>query len=122
MANALNWFEIPAADIKRAVKFYNTIFDVELTPMEGTPGFTMAMFPASPGEIGGAVLQGEGYVPSKEGTVVYLNGGEDLSVVLGRVEEAGGQVLGPKTDIGEYGFLAFFEDTEGNKVGLHSMG
>jgi len=121
MANALNWFEIPASDIKRAMKFYSTIFGVEMSSMEAMPGFTMAMFPAEDG-VGGAVLQGEGYTPSTEGTLVYLNGGEDLSAVLNKVEGAGGQVLMPKTDIGENGFMAFFKDTEGNKVGLHSMG
>ena len=52
---------------------------------------------------------------------MYLNGGEDLSTVLDKVEGAGGKVMQPKTDIGENGFIAFIEDTEGNKVGLHSM-
>ena len=28
MANALNWFEIPVADMDRALKYYNTIFNV----------------------------------------------------------------------------------------------
>jgi predicted enzyme related to lactoylglutathione lyase len=121
MANAVNWFEIPATDLKRATKFYGTIFGVEMSSMEAMPGFTMAMFPAEDG-VGGALLQGEGYAPGTEGTLVYLNGGEDLSTVLNKVEGAGGQVLMPKTDIGENGFVAYFKDTEGNKVGLHSMG
>lgn len=121
MANALNWFEIPAVDVERAMNFYSTIFGVEMTSMKAMPGMTMAMFPADEG-VGGAVVQGEGYVPSAEGTVVYLNGGEDLSLVLAKVQGAGGKVLLPKTDIGENGFVAFFKDSEGNKVGLHSMG
>jgi predicted enzyme related to lactoylglutathione lyase len=54
--------------------------------------------------------------------VVYLNGGENLGTVLDKVEVAGGQVIMPKTDLGENGFMAYFADTEGNKVGLHSMG
>jgi predicted enzyme related to lactoylglutathione lyase len=103
MSNALNWFEIPAADIKRAVKFYSTVLGVELEISDPMPGFQMAMFPAD-----------------AEGSVVYLNAGEDLAVALAKVEGAGGQVLVPKTGIGENGFFAFFLDTEGNKVGLHS--
>jgi len=83
--------------------------------------FQMSMFPAEDG-VGGGVIRGEGYVPSAEGTVVYLNAGDDLNVVLGRVQAAGGQVLLPKTSIGSNGYMAFFLDTEGNKVGLHSMG
>lgn len=121
MTNALNWFEIPVSDIDRARKFYETIFDQELNAMEATEGFPMAMFPSEDG-IGGAIVQGEGYIPSQEGTIVYLNGGEDLNNALNKVEAAGGKVVVPKSDIGENGFFAFFIDSEGNKVGLHSMG
>ena len=121
MANALNWFEIPVADMGRALKFYNTIFGTAMEAGEAMPGFKMAMFPAEDG-VGGALLQGDGYSPSMDGTVVYLNGGEDLATVLDKVETAGGQVILPKTGIGENGFMGYFADTEGNKVGLHSMG
>ncbi len=121
MANAINWFEIPALDIKRAINFYNTIFDIELVSMEGGDGFPMGMFPVEDG-VSGAVIAGEGYTPSAQGSIVYLNGGDDLNTVLDRVVAAGGQVELAKMDIGENGFVAFFKDTEGNKVGLHSMG
>ena len=118
--SALNWFEIPATDFERAVKFYNAIFEIELATTE-MGGFPMGMFPAEDG-VGGAVITGEGYVPSVEGSVVYLNGGDDLNGVFNRVEAAGGQELVAKMSIGENGFIAFFMDSEGNKVGLHSMG
>ena len=121
MANALNWFEIPASDIERATKFYNSIFAAELVPMPAMEGFDMFMFPVEDG-VSGAVISGEGYTPSTEGSVVYLNAGDDLSDVLGRVEAAGGQVIMPKTGIGENGFMAYFKDSEGNRVGLHSLG
>ncbi len=121
MGNALNWFEIPAEDIKRAAKFYGTILGAELQIGEAMPGFHMAMLPHEDG-VGGAILQGEGYTPSTEGSLVYINGGDDLAVALGKVEAAGGKVLMPKTSIGENGFMAFFLDTEGNKIGIHSMG
>jgi predicted enzyme related to lactoylglutathione lyase len=80
----------------------------------------MAMLMVEDG-VGFGIVQGDGYTPSTEGTVVYLNGGEDLALPLGKVEAAGGKVLSPKQGIGENGFMAFFQDTEGNKVGLHSM-
>ena len=121
MANAVNWFEIPASDYERAKKFYESILATELIPSEDMKGFQMGMFPAQDG-IGGGVIQGKGYVPSAEGSIVYLNAGDDLNVVLDRVEAAGGQVILPKTSIGENGYFAFFKDSEGNKVGLHSMG
>ena len=120
MSNALNWFEIPATDINRAAKFYSTVLGVELPVSEPMPGFQMAMLMVE-GGVGFGIVQGEGYTPSTEGTVVYLNGGEDLAVPLGKVEAAGGKILLPKQDIGENGFMAYFLDTEGNKVGLHSM-
>ena len=52
---------------------------------------------------------------------VYLNGGDDLNIPLGRVEAAGGKIIMPKTDIQENGFIAQFIDTEGNRVAFHSM-
>lgn len=122
MANALNWFEIPASDFERARKFYNAIFDFELsTDMDPGEGYSMGMFPYQDG-VGGAIMSGEGYLPSAEGAVVYLNAGDDLNGALGRIEAAGGQVVMPKTSIGENGYIAYFIDSEGNKVGLHSMG
>lgn len=122
MRNALNWFELPTTDIERAAKFYGQIFDAELQIDEMYPGFKMAVLPYEPqqGGVGGAIVQGEGYAPSTTGVTLYLNGGDDLSVVLDRVEAAGGKKMTDKTDIGENGFMAFFMDTEGNKVGLHS--
>jgi predicted enzyme related to lactoylglutathione lyase len=66
--------------------------------------------------------KGEAYVPSAKGTVAYLNGGADLSTALRRVEKAGGKLLLGKTFLSDQaGHIAYFEDTEGNKIGLHSM-
>jgi hypothetical protein len=120
MAHAINWFEIPVTDINRAAKFYGSIFSAKMEPTD-MGGVTMAMFQAEPGEIGGALVKSESHIPSAEGALIYLNGGDDLSKVLNKVEAAGGKVTMPKTSIGEYGFIGFFTDTEGNKVGLHSM-
>jgi predicted enzyme related to lactoylglutathione lyase len=82
----------------------------------------MGMLSTDHTAVGGAIVHGDGGSPSTNGTLVYLNGGDDLSPMLGRVEEAGGTVVVPKTEIGnDFGFFAHFIDTEGNKVGLHSM-
>ena len=69
----------------------------------------------------GSVIYEKGRKPSQEGTVVYLNAGDDLSEPLSKVEDAGGKVILPRTSIGENGFIAHFIDTEGNRVALHSM-
>ena len=100
--------------------FYSKVFDVKLIDNEMGPN-KMSMFPFEPGVASGALVQGPDYKPSAEGATVYLNGGEDLSVPLSRVEAAGGTVLVDKMSIGDYGFIVYFLDTEGNKVAIHSM-
>ena len=120
MANAINWFEIPAANFERAVKFYGEVFSDELHQQE-IMGMQMAFLPADAGAVGGALVYGDGYVPSVEGSMVYLNGGEDLATPLSRVQQAGGEVLVPKTQISEeIGYMAIIRDSEGNKVAFHS--
>jgi predicted enzyme related to lactoylglutathione lyase len=118
--NAIHWFEIPTQDLARAVRFYSRVLGIEMASVE-MPGCPMAMFPCGTGSVGGALVKHEEARPSAQGTMVYLSGGEDLSAPLGRVEAAGGKVVMPKTSIGEHGFCAMFLDTEGNRVGLHSM-
>jgi uncharacterized protein len=121
MKNALNWFEIPVKNFNKAKKFYETILGSEMQPMEAM-GMKTAFFPADmENGIGGCIVEGQGYEPSKKGSLIYLNGGEDLSVPLSKVEKAGGKITLPKTSLGPNGFMAHFEDTEGNKVGLHSV-
>lgn len=121
MANALNWFEIPVTDFARAKIFYEKVLGTVIDPMEMGP-VTMGMLSNDQNAVGGAIVQGDGGSPSKSGTLVYLNGGDDLAPMLARAEAAGGSVVVPKTEIGnDFGFFAHFIDTEGNKVGLHSM-
>jgi predicted enzyme related to lactoylglutathione lyase len=117
--NALNWFEIPVSDVSRAKRFYETAFDIEMETME-MMGMEMIMFPPQAPKSGGALVKGPNHKPSAEGSIVYLNGNPNLQMVLDRIEGAGGKVTMPKTSIGENGFMAFFMDTEGNHVGIHS--
>ena len=125
MKNAINWFEIPVNDYERAKKFYGTILDLEITDYHmPEKNMKYGMFPYDMENmgVGGAIVQMKEMNPSTDGSTVYLNGGDDLNVALGKVEAAGGQVFMPKTDIDENGFFAQFIDTEGNRVALHSMG
>jgi len=123
MINAINWFEIPVKDFDRAKAFYTTIMDGEIAevPMEG--GMRYGVFPHDKDNgVGGGIIAGnEQQNPSMDGATVYLNGGEDLSAPLAKVEAAGGKIILPKTAIGEDGFMAQFLDTEGNKLALHSL-
>lgn len=120
--NSLNWFEIPANDIARATKFYETIFGIQMHQME-MGGMKMAMFPQEDmnGKVSGALAQSPYHKPSADGAKIYLNGNPDLAVALGKVEAAGGKVIMPKEKISDdIGYMAFFMDSEGNTVALHS--
>jgi predicted enzyme related to lactoylglutathione lyase len=75
-------------------------------------------------DIGGAVVNSSGFhKPSEtDGPLIYLNGNPDVQTVLDRVEKAGGKIMLQKTEISpEYGFMAVIIDTEGNRIGLHSI-
>lgn len=125
MTNSINWFEIPVSDFQRALKFYSAIYNTEIQKVDfpGMEAFEMGFLPVEPQEnaVGGAIIKGEDYTPSTNGALLYLNGGNDLSECLARVEPAGGKVLQEKTKISdEIGYMALFLDTEGNKLAFHS--
>lgn len=118
MAHAINWFEIPSADFERAVTFYNTILNTTLRE-ELFNGVPNAIFQTGEDQIGGAVVHTD-VQPSASGAIVYLNADNQIEQILQRVEPAGGQILLPRTSIGDPGWIALFIDSEGNQVGLHS--
>ncbi|MBS1917979.1 MAG: VOC family protein [Bacteroidetes bacterium] len=122
--NAISWFEIPVSDINRAQKFYETIFDISMIPLD-LPNIKMRMFPLEDMMgVGGSLCDSNGFhkPSSTDGPLVYLNANPDLQIVLDRIEAAGGKIMVPKTQISpEYGYMAVFIDTEGNRVALHSV-
>jgi predicted enzyme related to lactoylglutathione lyase len=120
MRDAISWFALPVSDLDRAVAFYTTILGTTLAEIAEADDRRFAMFPAEDG-VSGAIVQGEGYLPSTEGALVFLNAGDILQPVVDRVEAAGGRVLLPRMDMGQWGVAAFIVDTEGNKVALHAM-
>jgi len=126
MTSAISWFEIPVTDLNRAQEFYETIFGISLIPVD-LPNIKMRMFPIDDPMtgIGGALADTGGtfHKPSAtDGPLIYLNANPDLQNVLDKVEAAGGKVFVPKTEISpEYGFMGVFIDSEGNRIGLHSV-
>lgn len=120
MKHAINWFAIPVTDLKRAVKFYNEIFGFQMqeTKMGNNE---MAFFPIEEGGIGGHLFVNQNSKPSAEGVTIFLNGGDNLQNILGKVEAAGSKVTTPKTMITEeIGYFGTFLDSEGNRISLHS--
>jgi len=123
-SNALNWFEIPASDVSRAQKFYESIFAVTMEPLPEMMGMKMVGFPADMGngKASGALAESQMHKPSADGAVIYLNANPSIQAVIDRIPAAGGTVVMPKTQISpEIGYMAFFIDSEGNKVALHAQ-
>jgi hypothetical protein len=123
--NAISWFEIPATDINRAQQFYEAIFDMKMDAVDHE-GYQMRMFPLDDpmSGVGGAICkQSEFHIPNAEsGTLIYLNANPDVQIIVDRIEQAGGTIILPKTEISpEYGYMAVFLDTEGSRIALHSV-
>lgn len=117
----VGWFEIPVNDMKRAIKFYEAVFKVEIKEVD-FGGLHMGWFPdnASTNGATGTLIKQDSYIPSLEGTLIYFIS-EDVNNELDRVEAAGGKIYQPKTKISdEHGCMAAFIDSEGNRIALHS--
>lgn len=120
MNSFISIFEIPATDLSRAILFYQDVLDIKVEQME-FPGMEMGVFPYEEQLVTGVIMKGEGYKPSADGVTIYLNGGDNLQIILDRVGKNGGEILVPKTPhADESGYFAIFIDSEGNKIGLHS--
>jgi uncharacterized protein len=119
--NAINWFEIYVDHFDRAQAFYEQILGVQLQIVENM-GPKMGMFPCDYEKgIGGCISVMDQVKAGPGGTIVYLNVEGELDQVLGRVPVAGGSIVLPRMAIPPHGFIAIIVDTEGNRVGLHSM-
>lgn len=121
--NAVGWFDIYVDDLDRAVAFYEAVLDCKMEAMGDPTGETQMMsFPADMSQYGagGALSKSEHARPGPGGTVIYFMA-EDCAVNAGRVADAGGQIIRPKFSIGEFGFVALCQDTEGNIFGLNSI-
>lgn len=123
--NPVVWFEIYIDDMSRAQKFYETVFEVQFTPLMDptSDGFEMLAFPAdmeSKNSATGALVKMEGFKAGNNSTIVYFMS-DDCSIEEARVTGAGGSIFKPKMSIGEYGFIVLAKDTEGNIIGIHSM-
>ena len=120
MKSYISLFEIPATDIARAVNFYQSILDINIEIMEA-PGMEIGVFPYEDQAVTGVIMKEEGLTPSAEGVTIYLNGGDNLQVILDKVQQNSGKIMVPKTPhADEVGYFAIFLDSEGNKIGLHS--
>jgi uncharacterized protein len=120
--NPIGWFEIYVADMPRAKRFYESVFQGTLEELKDPTGQTeMWAFPTDQSAYGapGALVKMQGVNPGGS-TMVYFSC-EDCAVQAARAAQAGGTIERPKMSIGDYGFMSLVVDTEGNMIGLHSM-
>lgn len=116
MRHFIHWFELPATDFDRAVRFYQHVFHVELK-VEDFMADRIAVFP----DGSGCVMASPRLQPAAQGSRIYLDGSPDIDTVLARVTAAGGQVLLPAMVLPDgNGSIGLFADSEGNVVGLHT--
>ena len=121
MKSYISIFEIPATEISRAVNFYQAILNIQIEKID-MPEMKMGILPYEGQMVTGVIIEADGYKPSADGVTIYLNGGDNLQIILDKVENNGGKILVPKSShADESGYFATFIDSEGNKIGLHSM-
>jgi uncharacterized protein len=118
--NPVGWFDIHVSNLDRAKQFYETVFNVKLSdlPIEWGKQSLFPFHPDSP-NISGALVEKADFMPSSNNTVIYFET-EDCMAEEQKIENAGGKVVQTKMNIGDFGFISIFIDTEGNTVGLHS--
>jgi uncharacterized protein len=120
--NAINWFEIPALDLERAFTFYSTILNNNVR--KGTFGqgeLILFDVPFNTGEaVGGSIVVREGFIPTTDGPILFINAFGKLSEATSKVDSSGGKVLVDLIDLGKFGYASIIVDCEGNKIGLMS--
>lgn len=121
--NPVGWFEIYVSDMARARAFYTAVFGRPLVQLpeigEGGEMFAFQWVEGAAGAAGALVRHPLGG-PAKGGTMVYFSC-LDVTNEANRAAQAGGKICQPKMAIGQYGYIALIEDSEGNMIGLHSM-
>lgn len=120
MEKLIAFFEIPATDFSRAVKFYEAVLNIRLSVFE-CDREKMAFFPEEEGKFPGAISRAEGFRPAAGGVLVSLRV-SSMEDTLALVRAYGGEIVRPKTKIEAdgLGYFAIFADSEGNHVGLYA--
>ncbi|WP_293004777.1 VOC family protein [Nitrosomonas sp.] len=122
--NPVGWFEIYVQDMDRAKRFYESVFQVQLERLNSPVEMEIELwsFPMKSDQFGasGALVKMENGPGGGNGVLIYFTC-TDCAVEAGRAATAGGQIIRERMPIGQYGFIALIQDTEGNMIGLHSM-
>jgi predicted enzyme related to lactoylglutathione lyase len=120
MSNQIVWVDIPVVDLDRAIKFYSAVLDNEVVK-QSFSGMSLGLLPHADNHVSGCLVKFNDNRPSQQGPMIYLNVNGRLDAAVAAVAANGGKVLQDKHQIGEYGYRAIAEDSEGNKIALHSV-
>ncbi len=115
MANRIVWFDVPVADLGRAIEFYSKVLDITVEEAHG-----VAVLEHSDSDVGGCLYKSEDEQPSARGSLLYFNVSGRLDAAMAATEQYGGKILKPKEDIGQHGYRTIVLDSEGNRIALHS--
>ena len=125
-ADKVSWFEMPADDVKRASEFYGKVFGWATPPMGDDATFALTVKadengnPTEIGGINGGFHKRQGASDAAPVVNIYV---DDIDAKLAAVEKAGGRIIQPRTEVGEYGLsMGLFSDTEGNVMGVYKYG
>lgn len=119
MNTNLAWFDIPVADLDRAIRFYSAVLGSPVKK-ETTGSIPIGMLPAPNGTQMGCLVTGNQAKPSLDGVMVWFDVGGRLKAAVAAATSNGGKILGDIHDIGGYGFRAEVRDSEGNRIALYS--
>jgi uncharacterized protein len=111
MPNKLAHFAIEAADVGRARKFYETVFQWQFLPW-GPPGFYLI----EGAGVHGALQQRREPMPEGRKGFECSFAVNDLQATIKLIEAAGGQMIGSRHAIPTVGEMSQFVDTEGNEA------
>jgi uncharacterized protein len=111
-------FELGVTNPERAIKFYSGVFGWTIQKYGGPMDYYLVDTgdPKEPGINGGLVVNKDAQ-PRTVNTIAV----ENLDEFMKKVEAAGGKIVVPKMAIPGVGWLAYFNDTEGNLVGMHQF-
>jgi uncharacterized protein len=114
-------FEIPADNVERANKFYNENFDWKITPVPemkytllGTVEVDQNNMPKECGAINGGLMERSFGIKSP---VITINV-DNIDASIEKIQKTGGKIVQGKMEVQNIGFIAYFQDTEGNIWGL----
>ncbi|SRR5579884_593737 len=120
MAHQIVWCDIPVKDLDRAIRFYAAVLGAPVRK-ETFGGMSLGLLPFGEKEVGACLYVADENTPSTAGPRIYLNVQGRLDAAIAAVAPNGGKVIQSKESIAPHGFRAIIDDSEGNRIALHSM-